>query len=486
MLAAAAAPFDPWRAFNAGCDVWSGGRADAAGLARRAAWRLRELLEAACAAPLHAERLRRAAGGGLGDPLRSRAAARRVAGLPLAAIEPIDRATTMARFDEACTDRAITLAGVRAFVDDPARLGDAFLGRYAIWSSSGTTGTPGLWVHDSGALAVYDALESLRSGGLDRPGRPAGWLDGWLASPAFGGRYAMVGATGGHFAGNASVERLRRLWPWAAHAMCTVSILRPIGEVCAELDAFAPTIVATYPTAAELLAAERRAGRLRIRPRELWLGGEQLAETARRAIAEAFDCPVRQSYGASECLAIGWECPAGALHLNSDWVVLEPVDRALRPVPPGTPSHTVLLTNLANRVQPILRHDLGDSITLMPAPCRCGSAMPTLRVEGRRDDVLAFDAPDGRRRLLPLALVTVIEDEAGAFDFQLVGRDARTLGLRLGGADATPACRERCHRALRAFLDAQGLAAVRVVDEAQPPAREPRSGKLRRVVHTGA
>jgi phenylacetate-coenzyme A ligase PaaK-like adenylate-forming protein len=179
-------------------------------------------------------------------------------------------------------------------------------------------------------------------------------------------------------------------------------------------------------------------------------------------------------------VAIAWECTHGALHVNADWVVLEPVDRDMRPVPPGTASHTVLLTNLANRVQPILRHDLGDSVTVGTVPCPCGSPMPTLRVEGRRDDVLVLEGIDGPVHLLPLALVTVMEDEAGVFDFQLVARDAGTLLLRLPPS-SDPGARQACHRALRAFLDTQGLATVRVLDDPRAPVHESASGKLRRV-----
>ncbi len=486
--AAAALPrapgaFDPWQAFNAGCDVLAASHADATGISRRAAWRLRELLEAACAAPLQARRLRAAAGAGIGDPSRSRLAAARAATVSLTSIEPIGRAEAMDRFDEACTDRRVTLDGVRAFLADPERLGAAFLGRYAVWTSSGTTGSPAVWVHDARALAVYDALESLRLCGLDRPGAGAAMIEEWARAPLSGARrFAMVGATGGHFAGNASVERQRRLWPWAAANVRTFSILQPLPELRARLEAFAPTVVATYPTAAEVLAAERVAGRLSIAPREIWLGGEQVSEGARHAIAEAFGCRVRQGYGASECLAIGWECAHGTLHLNADWVIVEPVDRALRPVPPGTPSHTALLTNLANHVQPVIRYDLGDSVTILAAPCGCGSAMPALRVEGRRDDVLAFDGDAGPVRLLPLALATVMEEDAEAFDFQLVGRDARTLALRLPGGSGRTARRAACHRALRAYLDANGLRAVSIVDDDAEPVRDARSGKLRRVL----
>ena len=40
-------------------------------------------------------------------------------------------------------------------------------------------------------------------------------------------------------------------------------------------------------------------------------------------------------------------------------------------------------TNLANRVQPILRYELGDSVTIVPAPCPCGNALPVIEVAGR-------------------------------------------------------------------------------------------------------
>ena len=46
---------------------------------------------------------------------------------------------------------------------------------------------------------------------------------------------------------------------------------------------------------------------------------------------------------------MAWECAHGAMHLNDDWLIAEPVDRDDRPVPAGEASHALLLTNLANR-----------------------------------------------------------------------------------------------------------------------------------------
>jgi phenylacetate-CoA ligase len=46
----------------------------------------------------------------------------------------------------------------------------------------------------------------------------------------------------------------------------------------------------------------------------------------RSCIEQAFGATVRNSYGASEFLPIAWECTHGRLHVNADWVILEPVD----------------------------------------------------------------------------------------------------------------------------------------------------------------
>lgn len=85
---------------------------------------------------------------------------------------------------------------------------------------------------------------------------------------------------------------------------------------------------------------------------------------------------------------MAYDCEEGWLHVNNDWVILEPVDADYDPTPPGEPSHTVRLTNLANQVQPIIRHDLGDTVVARPGPCPCGNPLLAIRVQGRRDDVL--------------------------------------------------------------------------------------------------
>ena len=452
--------FDAGRWGRAAGDVWSGTWLDGEALERRAQARLCALLRFARAhVPLY-RRLHR------GLPAGSQ--------LALADLPVLHKSQLMADLPSSLAATGLSRAAVDAFLADPARVGSPLADHYAVWTSSGSTGVPGIFVHDGDALAVYDALEVLRFRGLSAGPLSAG---PFLASE----RYAMVAAIEGHFAGIATVERLRRTFPVLAPWVRAFSVLQPLPELVGQLNHYRPTLLAAYPTAAELLAGEQHAGRLRLSLDELWCGGESLSAATRQLLTRAFGCRVREAYGASEFLSIAWPCRHHRLHVNCDWVLLEGVDARGRPVPPGVPSHTTLLTNLANRAQPLIRYDLGDSITRLPGPCPCGSHMPAIEVQGRSDDVLSLACRGGAPvKLMPLALATVLEDEAMVSDFQLLQTGPRHLALRLGHAER-PRGDGAC-AALRAYLKRLGLAGIRVALDSALPQREARSGKLRRVV----
>ncbi len=239
-------------------------------------------------------------------------------------------------------------------------------------------------------------------------------------------------------------------------------------------------MIATYPSVAALLAQEAARGGLHIAPREVWTGGETLDTPVRRRVEQALDCTVRNSYGASEFLTLGWECGHGRMHLNADWAILEPVDERHRPVPPGQPSCSTLLTHLANTVQPLIRYDLGDQLTMRPECCECGSPLPVIEVQGRLDDPLVMAGLKGEPvTLLPMALTTVLEEDAGVFDFQLRQQDERTLVLRLAlTGDAAVSAMARCRSALQGFAALQGLKPLRLIEELGPAraARAQRQG----------
>lgn len=61
----------------------------------------------------------------------------------------------MRHFDDWVTHPAVTRQGVEAFITDPTLIGRDYLDRYVVCTTSGSTGTPAIRVHDKAALVVY-------------------------------------------------------------------------------------------------------------------------------------------------------------------------------------------------------------------------------------------------------------------------------------------------------------------------------------------
>jgi phenylacetate-coenzyme A ligase PaaK-like adenylate-forming protein len=397
----------------------------------------------------------------------------------LADLPPVTKPQLMAGFDQWVTDPAITRAEVQSFLADHTRIGEPYLGHYWVCTTSGTTGRPGVFVHDERAVAVYRAL-ALR---ID-----ATWMSPrqWLAVAANGLRWASVVGTGGHFAGVGWIGWERRRSRWRRRAYRVFSVQQPLAALAAALEAFDPAILTGYPSALAQLAAEQRAGRLHLAPILVEATGESFLPAERAGLCAAFPgADVHEAYAASEFQVIALDCPNGWLHVNSDWVILEPIDVALGPSPPGTPSHTVLLTNLANQVQPIIRYDLGDSILTRPDPCECGNPMPAIRVAGRRDDVLRLRAPDGREiTILPLAVGAVLEQVGGLRRSQIVQTGPTSLCVRAEPDPGLPMehLQPVIAPRLTEYLAAQGLPDISLDFDGQPPTGDARSGKYRQVI----
>lgn len=404
------------------------------------------------------------------------------AGVPdLADLPPVTKPQLMEHFDEVVTDRGMTRAGIEEFLADPDNVGRPYLGRYFVATSSGSTGHPGVFPQDQTTRALSDAMLRIR-GGL------TAWygLRGALRFVRQGRRYAMVEVDGGPYGAFGTYRWVVRENPGLARTMRFVSVLDPIERQVAALNEFRPQALGGYPSATLLLAREQQAGRLRIAPMFIILVGEGVTPGTRRFIESAFSCPAYEEYGSTENGVLAVRCREGWLHYGADWYVLEPVDERYRPVPAGTLSHTVLITNLANRVMPLIRYDQGDRILVRPDPCGCGSAFPAIRVEGRRDDVLVLPARDGGGTvaLAPLGLVTVIEETPGLYRVQVIHHGGARLEIRsqvLPGADPDAVWSAMTER-VRRYLDGQGVAPVELRRSGEPPVRHPKSGKYAQVI----
>lgn len=444
-------------------DVLKAGRATAAEIERRRQMRLASLVRyARDRSAFYGERY---LGLGPGEP-------------SLEDLPPVTKPELMDHFDAWVTDPAVSRAVVDSFVADPRRIGEPLLGKYFVCSTSGTTGNPGLFVYDATPVMVFRAL-TLRA--------DLSWLAArdWMALAGRGFRWASVVGTGGHFGGAGWVEFQRHRNPVLRRAYRVFSAQDPLDELVERLSAFDPAILLGYPSSMALIAEAQAEGRCRLRPILVVTAGESIDAAEADLLSAAFAAPCHELYGASEFLQIAFDCPHGWLHVNADWVILEPVDDEYRPTPAGEPSYTVLVTNLANRVQPIIRYDLGDSVTVKQDRCPCGVPLPAIRVTGRRDDVLEFAAPDGRTvRIPPLAIGTVVERTASVHRSQLVQIDPSTLRVRLEARSGVDP--DLMWASVLADLDRylieQGLTGVSLIRAEELPQCEERGGKFRHVI----
>jgi phenylacetate-CoA ligase len=110
---------------------------------------------------------------------------------------------------------------------------------------------------------------------------------------------------------------------------------------------------------------------------------------------------------------VGHTEPGGLVFtFASDTCLAECVDEAGQPVPDGTAAARVLVTNLHNLTQPLIRYELTDHF--VPAGTIAGGFLRA-SVEGRKEDVFCY----GAARVHLSALTTVLLRAAQVREYQV-------------------------------------------------------------------
>jgi len=384
---------------------------------------------------------------------------------------PVTRKPDLMReFDDWLTIRSLPLDRAREHLPDVRKLGMP-IDEVAIFRTSGTSGEPAVVVLPSSFLEYSFGISMAR---FDR--------HHWklLREVRKAGVRVTITGGNGHFAGVGFNTLVRHLRPRLARVLTFIEAEQSIGQIVEQLNAI-PRVswISTYPSTLTILAKEQEAGRLQIEPLVISTGGETLTDDLRARVRRAFPSlkyGILDTYGCTECLALSFECRNGRKHVNEDWVILEAVDDAMRPVPDGMLSATVLLTVLANEVQPFIRYDLGDCVRFHTDPCPCGSPFRSFQVEGREATLVRV----GGVTLSPLVFDL---DHEHARRIQLVQTSEREFEVRIELADEAAAgdvFEEVIQSVKRVFRD-NGLGDV-AVKESQAPPQLTASGKFHEVL----
>lgn len=401
-------------------------------------------------------------------------------GLPertaLSDLPPVNKRALMARFDDWVTDRDVKFSDVQAFMKDLDNVGRKFRKRWLVFSTSGSTGDPLILLADNTTNNVMGAINTTRA-----------FSDPNTLKKLFarGGRSIGVFATGGFYLSNGSIRSRLITMPWKKRQMALSSALLPIPQIVDQLNAFQPAMLGGYPSHLELLIEEQTSGRLHISPVVVMTGGEYLSEDVRKRLSAAFGCPVQTNYSCTEGGTIANECSEGHLHINEDWVIVEPVDAENRPVPDGVRADKILMTNLFQYTQPLIRYEVSDRVVRHSEPCPCGNPAPWLTLEGRSDDVLLLQASTGAVRIAPLSVYAVLKEVHGIRRFQLLSRPGNRLYLRLEPAECEDRAEvfARASAALAGYLASQGVTEVSISLAEEAPQPHEKSGKFQHVLN---
>jgi phenylacetate-CoA ligase len=403
-------------------------------------------------------------------------------------VPPTKKADFLERLQETVIDPQLTRARLFTHVQGGAAPGEPLLGKYLVATTSGTSGQIGVFVDEVSGWARHRAILFARMfQGLLTP-------EGFALLARRRYRLGFVVAVGGHWLTAILASRVPKIGQAFADSR-VIPIDAPLARVVDELNAFKPLLLHSYPTFLEVLAAEKRRGTLRIEPEIITAGSEPTTQACREAVRAAFPAArFVETYASTECLAMATACPRGVLHVNEDACILEAVDDELNPVPFGQVAQRVLVTNLLNTVQPLLRYELTDSVVLDDKPCACGSPFLVIRVQGRTDDTFFLldgpaDAASTRAQAHPpIPMEVSLLGVPGLLQYQLV-HEAQNR-LRLGFVvDSTPAgqnagqvarvLEERMSR----YLGEHGLLdhVTYVVEQVDAIERHARSRKLRQI-----
>lgn len=282
--------------------------------------------------------------------------------------------------------------------------------------SGGSTGVPVSFFRDKNDADLSEA-------GTYRTIEQCGWHPGEMMAFIWGS--------------NDKIEKMSRLEFEARQILRRAYQFDPFASSAEEMDAWIarwrglrPAVAFGYASTLARFAAHAERRNARLPPlKGAFTTAEKLYKPQRETIERVFRCKAYDCYGSSEVRNIAAECPRGAMHVHTDFVVAE--------TEPGEPGpRPFLFTALNNFAMPFIRYRNEDCGELMEGACDCGSHFPLMKLDVARvtDN---FTMPSGRV-VHGEYFTHLMYGSAGieSFQFHQVAREKMVLWIVPGPGDA--------------------------------------------------
>lgn len=380
------------------------------------------------------------------------------------------------RIEDWICDPEFKTENLEEYLGNTDNLTKKFMGKYNVLTTSGTTGVPLKKIRDERHINVNAALVHSRfyNGGVFKEVKE-------VINPK--SKFASVLATGGFHSAYISFEKTKKMLEEQGiyNTMLLLSINEPLDYMVEKLNEFQPEVLTGYPSALDVLSYEQKEGRLKIKPKAIACSAEQLTESTWENLKDRFKCPVQNMFCSTEGGEVAMLCQKGHLHLNCDWIILEAIDKDENPVKTGQMSDAVLLTNLANVVQPFIRYKVDDCIILHEEQCECGSNLPYIEVLGRTDDIPNFKGMEGRVRLSPIVFLNIAVETEGIVKYQFVQMSDEQLMIRVIYKEGVSqdAVNVKLQERVRKVLECNNLENVKFEIKNEEPVRSSKGKKMK-------
>ena len=385
----------------------------------------------------------------------------------LSDLPPVTKKELMADYGAWVTDPQVTEDGVRAYVCGDEALEKLYLGKYTALTTSGTTGNPMPMVRDAYHNTIHGALIQTR---LLRE------VDPDLMNPVRH-KVASIIILDPAVSSYSGFLKAQRANPGYEQNMLAISLTEDINEIAEKLNRFQPDLITGYPSILAILGKAGQEGRLHIRPQAIACSAETLTEKVYHTLRGAFGCPVLNNYCSTEGGEAAMSCGEGKIHINQDWVMIEPIDKDGRPAPEGSWSEGVYITDLTNYVQPIIRYYMEDQVRILKEACPCGSRLPVMEIRGREAGTMEI----GGKVLFSSLFEQALEHVPGVLAVQIAQKSERRFHIRLvpsSEEDREKAAGEVKKRVLGLF-EGSGVRSVEVAVVQERPKPNKRGGKVK-------
>lgn len=283
-----------------------------------------------------------------------------------------DKKSMQENYNDWLTDRGLNKDKVREYLGRDISDNSLLEGKYTALQTSGSTGFPLMMVRDDFHNKIHGALVNQR---LMRG------LDPDILNPSKYRIATVIHTSPGASSYNGYLRALAA-FPDYAHNIKAISVLEDVDSIVEKLNEFKPDVLTGYASSLILLAKEKKEGRLKIDLKLIANSAELLREEVYHELSEAFGCPVINNYCMTEGGEIAMANGSPEMLLNEDWVIVEPVDENLMPLKDASQfSNGILITDLSNFIQPIIRYYVGDRVKILDPQDE--KSLPELKIDGR-------------------------------------------------------------------------------------------------------